>query len=177
MTTSSTTSLGGITFDARFLMSLNKAVCTSSVSHTQLLVDPVKKPVKYNGQYQCVKHLRQNHTPEVAEKMNSPSHQKHKAILHNPVYQIGNGDQKQWGLDVIVIKNAVKLSAEIPNPKIDQRIETNNAVEKNIRQQSAEESGQHAGFFPAHQAKRNRQDNEQIRLDRRNRYHLTNRRL
>ena len=117
MTTSSTTSLGGITFDARFLMSLNKAVCTASVSHTQLLVDPVKKPVKYNGQYQCVKHLRQNHTPEVAEKMNSPSHQKHKAILHNPVYQIGNGDQKQWGLDVIVIKNAVKsVSSPQKNP-------------------------------------------------------------
>ena len=130
MTTSSTTSLGGITFDARSLMSLNKAVCTSSVSHTQLLVDPVKKPVKHNGQYQCVKHLRQNHTPEVAEKMNSPPHQKHKTILHDPIYQIGNRDQKQWCLDVIVIKNAIKISAEIPNPKIDQRIETNDAVEK-----------------------------------------------
>ena len=84
------------------------------VTYTHL--DVYKRQVKYNGQYQCVKHLRQNHTPEVAEKMNSPSHQKHKAILHNPVYQIGNGDQKQWGLDAVSythLKNIFRIDGTL----------------------------------------------------------------
>ena len=117
------------------------------------------------SQDQCVEHFRQDDSAEVIEKVDTAAHQKKESVLHNAVYNIRDRNQKQRRLDIIIIENAIKVAAEIADPQIDQRIESDNSVEKNIREQSAEKASQHSGSPTAHQAERDCQDNKKIWLD------------
>ena len=114
------------------------------------------------SQDQCVEHFRQDDSAEVIEKVDTAAHQKKESVLHNAVYNIRDRNQKQRRLDIIIIENAIKVAAEIADPQIDQRIESDNSVEKNIREQSAEKADEKSFLLTPHKTESRGENDEQV---------------
>lgn len=142
-----------------------------------MFVNLIKNLVTEYSQKQRVNDFRKNDSLQIEEKMNTSPQQEHKSVLKYPIYKITDRYQENRCFNIIIIKDTVKVSAEIAYPHVEQRVKANDAVKKQITQKSAEKTGQKAVSPPAHQPEGYSQDDQQIRLDGTDGDHLTHSRL